>query len=198
MNADRMASTSTLESYDDFSGRAALYDSSSSDKPFPVDIIVQEIDFALAEHIQMEPHIGNTFSFIPFGKDKMSATVSIILPDSGANKGKSDFMDVYRNYWRLEAVARRGVAPVLALPNAALSCACTSLHIQETGEVDDCINIAATLAIFKAVFSSQTSSICYDYIHGTELSNDSQMDEGIDSLLLGSGLTGSVGAGKLI
>lgn len=170
---DRLAALDSLESLDDFSGRAAIYDSVSATKPLPVDLIVQNIEFGIDEHIQYSQMIGNGFVYMPFGKGAMTVRVTATLPDTGTNYGKSSFMDIYRNYLRMEAVARRGTAPIFVFPNAALVCGATGVNMADTSQVEDCVALTLQLVVMAAIFSSNENSICFDYLHGTELSEDS-------------------------
>ena len=172
--SDTLIARDTMEkSYDDFSGRAAIYESVSADKPFPIDFIVQSVDFSFDEHTQVEQHIGNGFSFIAFGKNAMVLQVNGAIVDTGTNYGKDSFMDVYRNYLRVEAVARRGIAPVFSFPNAAMYCAATAVNFAETAASQDLVFVTITLLVLKAVFRSGDENFMLDYIHGTEFSGDS-------------------------
>lgn len=172
--SDTLIARDTMEkSYDDFSGRAAIYESVSASKPFPVDLVVQSVDFSFGEHTQTEQHIGNGFSFIAFGKDAMTLSVNGAIVDTGENYGKDSFMDVYRNYLRVEAVARRGVAPVFSFPNAAMYCAATAVNFAESSASADLVYVTISLIVMKAVFRSGGENFMLDYIHGTEFSGDS-------------------------
>ena len=82
-------------------------------------------------------------------------------------------MDIYRNYLRLEAVARRGVAPVFTFPNAAIYGAAFAVNFSETGEVQDLVYLTLQLEVMKAVFKSSDHNFMLDYIHGTEFSETS-------------------------
>ena len=172
--SDTLIARDTMEkAYDDFSGRAAIYESVSASKPFPVDLIVQSVDFSFGEHTQTEQHIGNGFSFIAFGKDAMVLSVHGALVDTGENYGKDSFMDIYRNYLRVEAVARRGVAPVFSFPNAAMYCAATAVNFAESSASQDLVYVTISLIVMKAVFRSGGENFMLDYVHGTEFSGDS-------------------------
>ena len=171
---DQLIATSTMEQpYDAFTGRAVIYESISATQPFPVDLIVESLDFAFNEHTQTEIHVGNGFSFIAFGKDAMTMSINAALVDTGKNFGKDTFMDIYRNYLRLEAVARRGVAPVFTFPNAAIYGAASAVNFSETGEVQDLVYLTLQLEVMKAVFKSSEDNFMLDYIHGTEFSETS-------------------------
>lgn len=172
--SDQLIAPDTLETpYDDFTGRACIYQSVEASQPFPVDIIVESVDFNFDEHTQTSPHIGNTFSFIAFGKSAMQMRVNGVIVDTGDNFGKDTFMDIYRNYLRMEAVARRGVAPVFCFPNAAIYCAASGVNLTETSESEDLVFFTLTLEVLKAVFKNDERNFMLSYIHGTELSDSS-------------------------
>ena len=77
---DQLIATSTMEQpYDAFTGRAVIYESISATQPFPVDLIVESLDFAFNEHTQTEIHVGNGFSFIAFGKNAMELRANGVL-----------------------------------------------------------------------------------------------------------------------
>lgn len=169
--SDRLIAPETMETpYDDFTGRACIYQSIEASQPFPVDMIVESVDFNFDEHTQVSPHIGNTFSFIAFGKNGMQLRVNGVIVDTGDNFGKDTFMDIYRNYLRLEAVSRRGVAPIFCFPNAAMYCAASSVHLTETADSEDLVFFTLTLEVIKAVFKNDERNFMLSYVHGTEMS----------------------------
>ena len=174
---DRLNAPSTMEQpYDAFTGRAQIFPSIESTQPFPIDLIIESVDFAFDEHTQVEQHIGNGFSFIAFGKNAMELRANGVLVDTGKNYGKDSFMDVYRNYLRLEAVARRGVCPIFTFPNAAMYCAAMNVSFAETATSEDLVYITLTLAVMKAVFKSEDNNLMLDYVHGIEMSDESVLN----------------------
>ena len=50
----------TFESLDDFSGRAAFYASAEALEPIHADLLIQDVSFSVAEHLQLESHIGES------------------------------------------------------------------------------------------------------------------------------------------
>lgn len=171
---DTLIAKSTMETpYDDYSGRAAIYESVTASEPFPVDIVVESIDFGYSEHIQLEAPIGNFFAYIAFGKNAMQLQINGVVVDTGENPGKDVLLDIYRNYLRMEAVARRGVAPVFTFPDAAITGAVASLHLSETSQSEDTVAFSMVVTVLKATFISSDHNFMLDYIHGTEFSESS-------------------------
>jgi len=165
---DSFSALDSLSSYDDFSGRAALYQSQAAASPLEIDLLVQNISFTLAEHIQVTPHIGNTFGAIAFGKAPMQATVSCALADPGTNFGKQYLVDAYKNRLRLEAVAKSGAVPVLRFENGMLRGPLLSLRVSEQSTQEDLVTVVFVLFVLSFSLVRGGNSIVFDYVHGTE------------------------------
>lgn len=181
ISTDVLYAIDTLESVEDFSDRAAIYSSVTASEPFNLDLMFQSIDYNFAEHNQVVPQIGQSFSAYFFGKTNMQVATSVFLIDTGVNYDKTYLMDTYRNYLRLEAVARRGVAPVLILPNAALTFACNSMSIQQTANMEGFLTLSMSLIVIQAVFMSDSYTIQLDYRHGVETATTTTTSSSGDS-----------------
>lgn len=178
LDSDKLIPTSTLEKpYDGYSGRMNIYQSISSTSPFKMDLIVQNVSYAVHEVIQVDENIGNLCSVFPLGMGPMVMTVSGVIPDPGNNYGKDYFMDYYRNYLRIEAVAKRGKMPVYVMPHMAIYASATNLVLTESGSAEDIVFFALTLAVSKIVISdSGTSNVSIDYFHGINIEESYSSD----------------------
>lgn len=168
LTSDTLIPLSTLEtSYDDFSGRVAIYENTTSTSPFKIDLVVQNVSYSINEVLQLEENIGNMFSVLPLGMGSMLLTVNGVLLDPGNNYGKDYFMDYYRNYLRIEVVARRGKMPVYMFPHMAVFGAAVNLTFTETGSVEDIVYFSLVLAVAKIIITDgKSNNVSIDYFHG--------------------------------
>lgn len=168
LDSDKLIPTSTLERpYDDYSGRLNIYQSISSTSAFKMDLIVQNVSYAIREAIQVDENLGNLCSVFPLGMGPMVMTLSGVIPDPGNNYGKDYFMDYYRNYLRIEAVAKRGKMPVYVMPHMAIHASAINLVLTETGSAEDIVFFSITLAVSKILISdNDTNNVSIDYFHG--------------------------------
>lgn len=165
---DRLSALNSLRSKEDFSGRAALYASQTDLQPMEIDLLVQNVNFVLAEHMQITQHIGDTFGAMPFGKAPMEATISAVLADTQQTFGKQYLIDAYKNKLRLSAVARTGKIPVLRCENTILRGPFTALRITEASTSEDTVIVVLTMLVMSYSLIKNRSTIVFDYVHGTE------------------------------
>jgi hypothetical protein len=160
-----------LRSYsspDDFSGRAALFADSHSSIPLNVDIIIQSVSFRLEEHLQVTPHIGDTFDFFAHGKAPAVADVTALLAESPDCRGKQSLMPLYYQRLRMSAAARTGNLPVLEYLGARIQGPWTALRVIGAAAQEDMVNVQFSILVLKAVFADATGSVTLDYSLGSE------------------------------
>ena len=167
-HTDSLSALSSLRSMDDFSGRAALYLSAGDTTPLQVDLFVQNVNFAIGEHIQISPYLGDIFGAVAFGKAPMSATISAILADSQKTYGKQYLVDAYKNRLRLSAVARTGVVPVLRCENSVFRGPLLAMRITEESSSEDTAIVILTMIVMSYTVIRGMSSVVFDYVHGIE------------------------------
>ena len=90
---DTLSALDSLYSPDDFTGRAAFYESATATSPLNIDLLVQSIQFNLEEHMQLSHYVGDIFGEICFGKKPLHMTVSCVLVDGPENYGKQYLVD---------------------------------------------------------------------------------------------------------
>lgn len=158
-------------SYDDFSGRAAIYESATESSPLKVDLFIHELDIRLEEHIQLSTHIGETFGIACFGKAPMRLTFSAVLADTQKTYGKMYLVDAYKNKLRLGAVARRGKIPMLVYANHAFEGPFISMQINENVNSADTLIVVFTMLLTAMQVTGNGPVVLLDYAHGLETEN---------------------------
>lgn len=168
---DSLAALDSLWSYDNFENRAAWYASLDEATPVSLDLLVQNIDFTLGEHVQVQPHVGETFGHIAFGKAPLTATVTCVLVDTPVNYSKQHLVDLYKNTLRLTAVALRRTTPVLRGVNTFLQGPCVSMRITETSsQPQDVIAVVFEILVMRVIVVKNGAVVNFDYVHGVESS----------------------------
>lgn len=61
---DMLSALDSLYSPDDFTGRAAFYESATATSPLDIDLLVQSVQFNLEEHLQLSHYVGDIFGAI--------------------------------------------------------------------------------------------------------------------------------------
>jgi len=145
--SDLLYAMNSYYSKEDFSGRAAIYESATATKPLNIDLIVTNVDLNLDEHIQVSEHIGDTFGIICFGKAPLQVTYSCILPDTQRTYGKQYLIDAYKNKLRLTAVARTGNIPVMQFATHAIKGPFISLRVTERSSSEDTLIVIMTMFV---------------------------------------------------
>lgn len=170
--SDSLIATGSITSKEDFTGRAMFYASVRETKPIPVDLVIHEVDFNIAEYLQVSPYIGSFFGAKALGWQPMIANISATLPDSDFNYGKEYLMDAYRNVLRLEAVSRTGQVPVLKCLNSALAGPVIAMSVSENTEMDDVVTVNLSMLVMLLSLTSGDSVITVDYLHGAPSVDD--------------------------
>lgn len=164
--SDSLVATGSYYSKDDFSGRALFYSSVRETEPIPVDLLIQEVDFTLAEYLQISPFLGSFFGATALGWQPMMANISATLMDSDFNYGKQYLIDAYRNTLRLEAVARTGQVPVLKCLNSAMAGPIIAMSISEESNQDDTVIVNMSMLVMLLSITNNNNVIMLDYLHG--------------------------------
>lgn len=139
--SDNLWAVDSVWSYDDFSGRARLYEDNTFKNPLDIDLVITNIDIPIDEKTQVSPHVGDSFGEVHFGKAPMQASISAILVDTPKNFGKQWLIDAYKNKLRLSAVARTRKIPVLVYATHMLQGPFISLRITENSRSEDTITV---------------------------------------------------------
>lgn len=145
--SDLLVALNSYYSYDDHTGRAAIYEHDQATKPLDIDLIVTGIDLNLDEHIQVTEHIGDTFGIICFGKAPLQVTYSGVLVDSQKTFGKQYLIDAYKNTLRLSAVARTGKVPLMQFATHYIKGPFISLRLNESSESEDTITVVLSMIV---------------------------------------------------
>lgn len=161
-------SQGTYDNFNYFEGRAAIYEDILADKPFDIDLFIRNVDFRLEEHIQVSPHIGETFGIICFGKAPMIVTLSGILADTHVTFGKQYLVDAWKNHLRLSAVARRGKIPVVKYENMAFQGPFLKMRITEDSKSEDSLIVVLEMLVTQMQAVGDGTPVFFDYVHGVE------------------------------
>ena len=165
---DTLSALDSLYSPDDFTGRAAFYESATATSPLNIDLLVQSIQFNLEEHMQLSHYVGDIFGEICFGKKPLHMTVSCVLVDGPENYGKQYLVDCYKNRLRLSAVARTGNVPVLRCLDSVYSGPVTTMQLSESSSQEDVIIVTFTMLVLSLKVTHNGSLVAFDYLHGTD------------------------------
>lgn len=166
LKGDKLSALGSLWSNDDFSGRAVFTADRSTNESLGVDLIVTDVEFTISEHVQVMPHIGDTFTWLAHGKSPLTATVSATLVDTPANFGKRHLVDLYRNILRLTAVSRTGKIPALRVPGAVIEGPLVSLKIRETSKSEDAITVTLEIFVMRLSIVHDGRMVTFDYQSG--------------------------------
>lgn len=181
---DTLAALDSLYSPDDFTGRAALYESETATTPLDIDLLVQSVQFNIEEHIQLSQYVGDIFGAICFGKKPLHMTVSCVLADGPENYGKQYLVDCYKNRLRLSAVARTGKVPVLRCLDSMYSGPVVGMQLSERSSQEDVLIVTFTLLVLSLHVAHGGNLVTFDYLHGTdnvsEISADSPQESQTD------------------
>lgn len=151
--SDNLWAVNSVWTYDDYKGRARFYEDSTLKNPLDLDLIITHIDIPLDEKIQISPHIGDSFGFVPFGKSPLQVAISALLIDIPKNFGKQWLIDHYKNRLRLSAVARTGKIPVLVYATHMLQGPLISMRITEDAKSEDTITV--NLGMLAVAYEAQ-------------------------------------------
>lgn len=162
--SDTLFALGSTWSKDDFSGRAVL---GVEGAPAGADLLIGSVAFTLAEHIQIDPHLGSGFGVAAFGKAPLVATVGATLLDTSATSGRAALLDLYTGELRLEAAARTGRLPTLCFLNVALYGPFLSLTLEESSASEDTVQVGMELLVFK-LQGFGTPPVTVDFAHGME------------------------------
>lgn len=165
---DTLSALDSLYSPDDFSGRAALYESATATTPLEIDLFVQNIQFNLEEHIQLFQYVGDIFGAVCFGKKPLHMTASCVLADGPENYGKQYLVDCYKNRLRLSAVARTGNVPVLRCLDSTYSGPIVGMQLSESSTQEDVLIVTFTMLVLYLNVAHDGSLVTFDYLHGTD------------------------------
>lgn len=181
---DTLAALDSLYSPDDFTGRAALYESETATTPLDIDLLVQSVQFNIEEHTQLSQYVGDIFGAICFGKKPLHMTVSCVLADGPENYGKQYLVDCYKNRLRLSAVARTGKVPVLRCLDSMYSGPVVGMQLSERSSQEDVLIVTFTLLVLSLHVAHGGNLVTFDYLHGTdnvsEISADSPQESQTD------------------
>lgn len=177
---DMLSALDSLYSPDDFTGRAAFYESATATSPLDIDLLVQSIQFNLEEHLQLSHYVGDIFGAICFGKKPLHMTVSCVLVDGPENYGKQYLVDCYKNRLRLSAVARTGNVPVLRCLDSVYTGPVTGMQLSESGAQEDVLIVTFTMLVLSLNVSHNGSLVTFDYLHGTDGVSDSVSNSATD------------------
>jgi hypothetical protein len=173
--SDLLFALDTYYSFENFTGRAAIYDDATAESPLDIDYIITNIDLNLDEHIQVSEHVGNSFGVICFGKAPLQVTFSGVLADTQKTFGKRFLIDAYKNKLRLGAVARTGIIPVVKFGNHALHGPFISMRITENSMSEDTLTVIMTMFVTEMQVIGEDEPIVFDYVHGVESETNSAM-----------------------
>lgn len=162
--SDTLFAYGSTWSQDDFSGRAVI---GVEGAPAGVDLLIGGIAFTLAEHIQIDPHIGPSFGVAVFGKAPLIASVTGTLIDTPVTGGRAALTNLYTGELRLEAAARTGRLPTLCFLNVALYGPFLSLTLEESSASEDTLQVGMEMLVFKLQSFGHTA-VTVDYAHGME------------------------------
>lgn len=165
---DTLSALDSLYSPDDFTGRAAFYESPVATTPLSLDLFVQNVQFNLEEHLQVSQYIGDIFGVICFGKKPLHMTVSCILADGPENYGKQYLIDCYKNRLRLSAVARTGNVPVLRCLDSVYSGPVVGMNLNESSDREDVLIVTFTMLVLSLNVVHLGNAVTFDYLHGTD------------------------------
>lgn len=161
-------SQGTYDNFNYYEGRAAIYEEIFADKPLNIDLFIRNVDFRLEEHIQVSPHVGDTFGITCFGKAPLIATFSGILADTQITFGKQYLVDAWKNRLRLTAVARRGKIPVIKYENMAYQGPFLKMRITEDSKSEDSIIVVLEMLVTQMQAVGDGTPVFFDYVHGVE------------------------------
>ena len=145
--SDLLFALNSYYSKEDFSGRAAIYESVSALKPLNIDLVVHSADIVLDEHIQVIDHIGDSFSVFSFGKAPLNVTYTAVMPDSHKTYGKQYLVDAWKNKLRLSAVARTGKVPIMQFTTHFVTGPFTSMRITENSQSEDTLTVVLSMLV---------------------------------------------------
>lgn len=164
---------------DDFSSVAQfaildgdLSETNMSGKPVNLDLMVQSIMCSLGDYSKMVGHIGDTFSIHYFGRNPMAVNLQGFLLDSSSNYGKAQLIQLYRDFLRVKAVARSGIAPVLIFPGMIIQGAVAEMTIEEASETQTTLSVAMKILVIRVLSISPENngakSLLFDYTTGMQ------------------------------
>lgn len=160
------AMTTWQSSLENMGGLAAFYESLEQEDPIPLDLLLQNADFAFREHFQMSSYMGNLFELRTLGAAPMALNLSFALVGCDPKTGKAGLMDAYVRILRAEACALRRKLPVLRLPGSCFAGAVTALRITDDAGFADTLSVSMTMNVFSLQVIHGNSVASFDYQHG--------------------------------
>jgi len=117
-----------------------------------LDLIIENVQFSIADISQISPHMGDTFSMQFLGRDIPVATFSGKLSMLHGFNTKRVFMLLYSDVFRLSRVARFKVVPHIYFNYPAettISGAFLNLKIGRTSKIDDFAQVSFQMLVFR-------------------------------------------------
>ena len=165
----------------DFSGPArvvAPQPEGSFSEAITVDLIIENVQYAVSEHQQTENYQGNIYGSLYFGTAPVRVDVSAFLPDTASNQGKQHLMALYRNWLRLTAVAHTELVPWLLAKSCVFFGPWINLRITERSHTEDLLTVNFSLLATKVVMMGDGKEVTLDYTSGGSVSvEDTAIDD---------------------
>jgi hypothetical protein len=120
-----------------------------------LDLIISDVQMQFIEFDKIVPHIGDTFSHFFYGQQPVVLNVSGHLINTLPNRGKHEFMELYRGVFRLSRVAKTGIAPFLSFVGCNVQGAMINVHINDSGASQDTLAVKFQYLVFLIRFLSE-------------------------------------------
>jgi hypothetical protein len=117
-----------------------------------LDLIIENVQFSIADISQISPHMGDTFSMQFLGRDIPVATFSGKLSMLHGFNTKRVFMLLYSDVFRLSRVARFKVVPHIYFnfpAETTISGAFLNLKIGRTSRIGDFAQVSFQMLVFR-------------------------------------------------
>lgn len=125
-----------------------------------VDLLIDSITYDMAEFQKLEENIGDNFSHHFYGKSPIVLNVSGKLIDTTHNMGKLELTELYQDVFRLNRVAKLGVAPYLYFTGSMMHGAMLELNLSEDAETQDVITVSFLFLILDSVLTNANNPNC--------------------------------------
>ena len=121
-------------------------------------LLIDSVNFELADVHMLTEYFGDTFSTIYFGRAPTILSCNGKLSALNGNNTKRNFMALYRDVMRLRKVARMGIVPVICFTGAYARGGFIDLTLERNSNVDDYYNLSFRFLVFDLLFFNQTNS----------------------------------------
>lgn len=133
-----------------------------------LNLLITGVNFTYADFDSLDPHIGDTFSHHFFGKSPIQLNVKAQLIDTAEGFGKAEFTELYKKVFRISAVAKNKVAPILSCIGCMAKGAFLNAQITENSNNWETLSVNFEFLVFNMKYSNELE-VNIDYNHAMNI-----------------------------